>query len=62
MGSTKGLSRDKIQDFEVIKRKYKNVIDIITYDDLVDRLKFTIQQWTDTHNKSLQGTLASSRP
>ncbi len=62
MGRTKGLSRDQIQDFEVIKRKYKNVIDIITYDDLVDRLKFTIQQWTDTHNKSLQGTLASSRP
>jgi hypothetical protein len=30
MGRTVGLSEEQIQDFEVIKRKYKNVIDIIT--------------------------------
>jgi hypothetical protein len=35
MGRTVGLSEEQIQDFEVIKRKYKNVIDIITYDDLI---------------------------
>ncbi|MFC1520217.1 Shedu immune nuclease family protein [Pseudomonadota bacterium] len=48
MGRAKGLSDAQLQDFEVIKRKYKNVIDIITYDDLIERLEFTIKQWTAT--------------
>ena len=26
-------------DFEVIKRKYANIIDIVTYDDLIARLR-----------------------
>jgi len=52
MGRKKGLTEEQLQDFEVIKRKYKNVIDIITYDDLIERLEFTIGQWTETHNKS----------
>ncbi len=46
MGRDKGLSREQLQDFEVIKRKYKNIIDIITYDELIDRLKFIIEQWS----------------
>ena len=29
-------------DFEIVKRKYKNVIDIITYDDLLRRLQTSI--------------------
>lgn len=53
MGRTTGLSNDQIQDFEVIKRKYKNVIDIITYDDLLSRLEFTINQWKNTHNNAI---------
>lgn len=44
MGRDHNLSGDQKQDFEVIKRKYKNVIDIITYDDLLKRLRFTIEQ------------------
>lgn len=44
MGRDHNLSRDQKQDFEVIKRKYKNVIDIITYDYLLKRLRFTIEQ------------------
>jgi len=52
MGRKKGLTEEQLQDFEVIKRKYKNVIDIITYDDLIERLEFTIDQWTETHNES----------
>lgn len=56
MGRTKGLTQEQIQDFEVIKRKYKNVIDIITYDDLIERLQFVISRWTATHNKSMQRT------
>jgi hypothetical protein len=53
MGRNKGMSIAQQQDFEVIKRKYKNVIDIITYDDLTRRLEFTIAQWTETHNKAI---------
>jgi len=46
MGRDKGLSTAQSHDFEVIKRKYKNVIDIITYDELINRLKFMIEQWS----------------
>lgn len=44
MGRENNLSVDQKRDFEVVKRKYKNVIDIITYDNLFSRLKFTIEQ------------------
>ncbi|SBR48340.1 Shedu immune nuclease family protein [Halomonas sp. HL-93] len=56
MGRNKGMTVAQKQDFEVIKRKYKNVIDIITYDDLMQRLEFTIAQWTETHNKAMHPT------
>lgn len=56
MGRNKGMTAAQKQDFEVIKRKYKNVIDIITYDDLMQRLEFTIAQWTETHNKAMHPT------
>lgn len=45
-----GLSSkfDKTQrlDFEIIRRKYANIIDIITYDDLINRLKNLIQKFS----------------
>lgn len=44
MGREKGLSAEQLRDFEVIKRQYKNVVDIITYDDLIRRLDFTVKQ------------------
>ncbi|MBX9448802.1 MAG: DUF4263 domain-containing protein [Taibaiella sp.] len=44
MGRENNLSLEQKRDFEIIKRKYKNVVDIITYDSLLERLKFTIQQ------------------
>jgi len=44
MGRESNLSTEQKKDFEVVKRKYKNVIDIISYDDLLTRLKFTIEQ------------------
>ncbi|MDP1763458.1 MAG: DUF4263 domain-containing protein [Sediminibacterium sp.] len=44
MGRDSNLSHEQKMDFEVIKRKYKNVIDIITYDNLLQRLHFTIEQ------------------
>lgn len=46
MGRANRLSVKQRQDFEVIKRKYKNIIDIITYDDLLGRLDFTIKHWS----------------
>jgi hypothetical protein len=44
MGREFNLTEDQKMDFEVIKRKYKNVVDIITYDNLLQRLKSTIEQ------------------
>ncbi|GAB3013799.1 hypothetical protein GCM10027051_16280 [Niabella terrae] len=44
MGRENNLTSEQKRDFEVVKRKYKNVVDIITYDNLLDRLKFTIDQ------------------
>jgi len=46
MGREIGFSSEQRQDFEVIKRQYKNVIDIITYDDLIGRLNFIISKWS----------------
>ncbi len=49
MGRENNLSYEQRQDFEVIKRKNKNIIDIITYDDLLGRLRFTIEQLRKGH-------------
>ena len=48
MGRYNNLSQSQRCDFEIVKRKYKNILDIITYDDLVSRLKFVVEQWTKT--------------
>lgn len=49
MGRDNNLTQTQKQDFEVVKRKYKNIIDIITYDDLLRRLDFIVRQLeTDT--------------
>lgn len=45
MGREDNLSEMQLQDFEVIKRKYKNVIDIITYDELLRRLNTVLEHW-----------------
>lgn len=44
MGRENNLSSQQKNDFEVVKRKYKNIVDIITYDNLLERLRFTIEQ------------------
>lgn len=44
MGREKNLSAGQKRDFEVVKRKYKNVVDIITYDSLIQRLETSINQ------------------
>lgn len=43
MGRTNNYDYQQKEDLEIIRRKYKNVIDIISYDDLLQRLKTTIE-------------------
>ena len=45
LGRDNNLNEEQKKDFEIIKRKYKNIIDIITYDDLIKRLEFIIFQY-----------------
>ncbi len=45
MGRDHSLKGKQQEDFEIVKRKYKNVIDILTYDDLVRRLENTIEMF-----------------
>lgn len=42
LGRSAGLSTRQLRDLEVIKRKYNNILDIITYDDLLARLNNVI--------------------
>lgn len=44
MGRNQDLDETQLEDFEIIKRKYKNVVDIFTYDDLIQRLEMMIIQ------------------
>ena len=38
LGRDNNFNRRQTLDFEIIRRKYSNVVDIITYDDLLRRL------------------------
>jgi hypothetical protein len=44
LGRTNSLSDQQIFDLEIIKRKYTNMADIITYDDLLNRLNNIIEK------------------
>lgn len=39
LGRSNEFNKQQQQDFELIKRQYKHVADIMTYDDLAMRLK-----------------------
>lgn len=39
MGRSNDFNEQQKQDFELIKRQYKNITEIMTYDDLLFRLK-----------------------
>lgn len=43
MGRSNNLSVEQKNDFELIKRKYRSIVDIITYDDLLLRLNTIIK-------------------
>lgn len=46
MGRSNSLSDDQKNDFEIIRRKYANIVDIITYDDLIYRLESLISKFS----------------
>jgi hypothetical protein len=45
IGRNTKLSAEQSFDFEIIKRKYANILDVITYDDLLNRLENIIQKF-----------------
>jgi hypothetical protein len=51
LGRDTALTPDQRTDFEVIRRKYRNVVEIMTYDDLLRRLK-TIRDQFDRRTES----------
>ena len=46
MGRDEDLTSAQKNDFEVIRRKYRNVLEIMTYDDMLRRLKIIQHQLT----------------
>lgn len=43
IGRSNNFTKQEIKDFEIIRRKYKNIIDIITYDNLINRFETAIK-------------------
>lgn len=39
LGRSNELTKDQKNDFEIIKRKYNNIVDILTYDNLIERIE-----------------------
>ena len=51
LGRDKDFTSDQKFDFEIIKRKYANIVDIMTYDDLLLRLKNIIAMIGKNYSK-----------
>jgi len=49
MGRDSELLLQQKFDFEIIKRKYKNIVDILTYDDLLRRLNSLIKKFSESN-------------
>lgn len=47
MGRSNELTKDQIFDLEIIKRQHKNIVDLMTYDDLMSRLENIMAQLKD---------------
>lgn len=43
MGRSNNFDDKQQEDFQIIKRKYSNIIDILSYDDLLERLENTLK-------------------
>ena len=59
-GSSPALSARQLFDFEIIKRKYANMIDIMTYDDLLRRLDRIILSLKS--RAALDGAISKQEP
>lgn len=44
MGRSNELTKDQVFDLEIIKRQHKNIVDLMTYDDLMNRLSNIIER------------------
>lgn len=51
LGRDKNFTEDQLFDFEIIKRKYANIVDIMTYDDLLRRLDSIISMIDQNYSK-----------
>jgi len=49
LGRDKNFNEEQMFDFEIMKRKYSNIIDIMTYDDLINRLEQLLNKFSQ-HN------------
>ncbi len=47
MGRSNELLPEQKDDFEIIKRKYNHVTDILSYDDLIERIERIVKKYTD---------------
>lgn len=47
MGRSEGLNKQQLEDFELIKRQFRNIVDILTYDDLMMRIETILKQLED---------------
>ena len=47
LGRSKDFNDQQTRDFELIKRQYKNIADIMTYDDLISRFERIIDSLSD---------------
>lgn len=45
-GRSSNLSNQQLFDFEIMKRQYANVMDIMSYDDLLARLSRIIEKFS----------------
>ena len=48
LGRENDFEENQLFDFEIIKRKYANIMDIMTYDDLLRRLENIITRFKVT--------------
>lgn len=47
LGRSNKLNADQLRDFEILRRKYKHIADIISYDDLIHRLDSILEKFED---------------
>lgn len=61
LGRDHALTPDQKADFEVIRRKYRHVVEIMTYDDLLRRLNVIRAQFATSASRRLQSSKSRRR-